>query len=87
MRHRAHQLYIGAYLHLDSAPGHAVAARFAQDFVKRNGAPDRVFLEGLRRDGDAGTWAWDKVWWEYGDPHANGRRVRYPEWSEVEGGK
>jgi hypothetical protein len=46
MRHRSHQLYIGTYIHLDSAPGHAVAARFGQEFVKKNGAPDRVFLRG-----------------------------------------
>lgn len=78
MRHRSHQLYIGAYLHLDSVPGHAVAARFAQEFVGKNGAPDRVVLEGLRQEND-GKWIWDKVWWQY----ANGRRVRYPDWAEM----
>jgi hypothetical protein len=80
MRHRSHQLYIGTYIHLDSPPGHAVAARFGQEFVKKNGAPDRVFLEGLRQD-DGGKWVWDKVWWEYAD----GRRVQYPDWAEVAG--
>jgi hypothetical protein len=80
MRHRSHQLYIGTYIHLDSAPGHAVAARFGQEFVKKNGPPDRVVLEGLRQEKD-GKWVWDKVWWEY----AGGRRVRYPDWAEIAG--
>jgi hypothetical protein len=80
MRHRSHQLYIGTYMNLDSSPGHAVAARFGQDFVKKNGAPDRVFLDGLRQGNDA-KWIWDKVWWEYAD----GRRVQYPDWAEVAG--
>ncbi len=79
MRHRAHQLYIGCYLHLDSAAGHAGVARFAQGFVKQHGPPDRVFLENLRRDETAGKWTWDRVWWEYSD----GRRVLYPESAEV----
>jgi hypothetical protein len=78
MRHRSHQLYIGAYIHQDSAPGQAVAARFGQEFVKKNGAADRVVLQGLRQDND-GKWVWDKVWWEYAD----GRRVQYPDWESV----
>ena len=80
MRHRSHQLYIGVYIHLDSAPGHAVAARFGQQFVKKNGTPQRVVLGGLRQDHD-GKWVWDKVWWEYAD----GRRVQYPDWAEIAG--
>jgi hypothetical protein len=80
MRHRSHQLYIGTYIHLDSAPDHAVAARFGQEFVKKNGAPDRVVLEGLRQERD-GKWVWDKVWWEY----AGGRRVQYPDWVDIAG--
>jgi len=80
MRHRSHQLYIGAYMHLDSAPGHAVAARFGQEFVKKNGTPDRVVLEGLRQEKD-GKWVWDKVWWEYADS----RRVPYPDWADIAG--
>jgi hypothetical protein len=78
MRHRSHQLYIGTYMNLDSASGHAVAARFGQEFIKKNRAPDRVFLEGLRQDEDR-KWVWDKVWWEY----AGGRRVQYPNWTDL----
>jgi hypothetical protein len=78
MRHRSHQLYIGTYMNLDSTPGHAVAARFGQEFVRKHGAPDRVFLQGLRQDKDR-KWVWDKVWWEYAD----GRRVQYPDWADI----
>jgi hypothetical protein len=37
-------------MNLQSAPGHAVATRFGQEFVKKNGAPNRVVLEGLRQN-------------------------------------
>lgn len=77
MRHRSHQLYIACQMNLDSAPGHAKVARFAQEFVKTHGHPDRVFLEGLRLDGE--RWIWGNVWWEY----ANGKRVRYPNYTEI----
>ncbi len=56
------------------------AARFGREFVKKNGAPDRVFLEGLRQEQD-GKWVWDKVWWE----HAGGRRIQYPDWEDIAG--
>jgi hypothetical protein len=79
MRHKSHQLYVGAYLNLRSSPDHAVVARFVQKFILENGHPDRVYLEGLRWDQAAGEWVWDNVFWEYKD----GRRVRYPDYSEV----
>lgn len=81
MRHRSHQLYIGCYMNLDSDLKHALVARFAQEFLRKNGHPDRVFLEGLRWDPEEKMWKWDRVWWEYKD----GRRVLYPNYEEVFG--
>ncbi len=80
MRYRMHQLYIGAYMNLNSTPDHAAVARFAQKFIKDNGHPDRVFLEGLRWEENRGEWVWDKVWWEYKD----GRRVQYPNYADAQ---
>ncbi len=80
MRHKSHQLYTGSYMNLRSSPDHGIAARFCQKFLKDNGHPDRVFLEGLRWDEAGGQWIWDKVFWEYKD----GRRVQYPDWAEVQ---
>jgi hypothetical protein len=54
------------------------AVQRGNKIVKKNGAPDRVFLEGLRQD-SGGKWVWDKVWWEYAD----GRRVQYPDWADI----
>jgi len=48
--------------------------------VKKNRAPDRVVLEGLRQEKD-GKWGWNKAWWEY----TGGRRVQYPDWAEITG--
>ncbi|MGC9003243.1 MAG: fibronectin type III domain-containing protein [bacterium] len=79
MRHRSHQLYEGCYMNLDSDPKHAEVARFAQQFLKANGHPDRVYLEGLRWDSEKKEWVWDNVWWEY----KNGKRVRYPNYEEI----
>lgn len=79
MRHQSHQLYIGSYMNLRSSQDHATVARFAQKFLKDNGHPDRIFLEGLRWDDAGNQWIWDKVWWEYKD----GRRVRYPDYKEI----
>ena len=82
MRHKSHQLYVGANYKLQgSSPDHAVVARFVQKFISDNGHPDRVYLEGLRWDQAAGEWKWDNVFWEY----KNGHRVRYPDYSEVIG--
>jgi hypothetical protein len=79
MRHISHQLYCGAYMGLQSDANHTAAARFAHRFVQDNGHPERVFLEGLKYDNDKQMWRWDNVWWEY----AGGKRVRYPNYSEV----
>lgn len=80
MRYRSHQLYIGSYMNLNSTPDHAAVARFAQKFIKQNGQPDRVFLEGLRWEESRDNWVWDKVWWEYKD----GRRVQYPNYADAQ---
>lgn len=70
--HRLHQLYAMPF---DGSPNTARAHRFARAFVKKNGPPDRVSLEGLRLAGDAPDhWIYDKVVWEYSD----GRKVAYP---------
>jgi hypothetical protein len=79
MRHKSHQLYIGSYMSLRSTADHAAVARFAQKFIRDNGHPDRVFLEGLRWDESGAEWTWDKVWWEYKD----GRRVQYPNYADA----
>lgn len=81
MRHRSHQLYEGCYMNLDSDPKHGDVARFAQEFLRKNGHPDRVYLEGLRWDEEKKEWVWDNVWWEYKD----GKRVRYPNYDEIFG--
>jgi hypothetical protein len=79
LRHRSYQLYEGVYLNLKSSPEHGTVARFAQDFLRRHGPPDRVYLENLRWDDRAQEYKWSNVWWEYGD----GRRIRYPNYNEI----
>jgi len=78
MRHRFHQLYIGCYTTVSASPEHARVSRFAQEFLKTHGHPDRVYLEGLRWDENKGEWVWDKVWWQYED----GRSVLYPNYED-----
>ena len=79
MQHRSHQLYIGVYLNLDSDPEHGDVARFVRRFLEENGHPARVCLVGLRWSKPDKQWIWDEVWWEYED----GRRVLYPDYSEI----
>ncbi len=87
LRHMIHSLYGAALLCLDNEPQHGEVARFCQEFVRRNGHPDRVVLEGLRwayldasgRRSAVRGWIWDDVYWEYRD----GRRVKYPSYPEA----
>jgi len=72
--HKLHQLNALPFQDRGAHPG---AHAFAREFVKANGAPDRIVLENLRlaNEGDEQDhWAYDRVFWEYND----GRRVEYP---------
>ena len=84
-RHIANSLYCAAYMDMGSSEEQAAVAKFCQEFVKKNGHPDRVYLENLRWDFLDPTgrsalrgWVWDKVYWEYND----GRKVLYPSYAE-----
>jgi len=85
LRYIAYSLYIGAYMTMESTAEQAAVSKFAQDFLQKNGHPDRVYLENLRWDflDESGRsavrgWIWDKVYWEYKDGH----RVYYPTYAE-----
>jgi hypothetical protein len=81
-------MYAGAYMHVNSSQEHADVARFMQNFIKENGHPDRVRLDGLRWDFIDPTgksalrgWVWDKVYWEYD----SGKNVEYPSYADFIG--
>jgi len=87
-RHIIHSMYAGAYMHVKSSREHVDAAKFMQDFIKENGHPDRVRLEGLRWDFIDPTgrsalrgWVWDSVYWEYD----SGKSVEYPPYADFLG--
>ena len=79
LRHRSYQLYEGVYLNLKSSPEHGAVARFARNFLRQHGPPDRVYLDNLRWDDREQEYKWTNVWWEYDD----GRRIRYPNYNEI----
>ncbi len=71
--HKLHQVYAMPFQDRGACPR---AHAFAREFLKKNGPPDRVVLQGLRPAEGKQTdhWVYDGVFWEYAD----GRRVKYP---------
>ena len=87
-QHIVHSMYSGVYMHITSSEKHRDAAVFCQKFIRENGHPDRVKLEGLRwgfidPTGKSAMrgWIWDKTIWEYN----SGRKVEYPSYAELLG--